>query len=273
MATPERKKRPTQDPKGRCGTLAGYRAHARRAERPCKACKAANAARARARYHGADPHTLRPSDVVQDQRRGSNGQAVADAPVSARATAPAPRGTAPATGLHSATPKRVDSAVDPAPVVDEAPTVDAPVDMDGVPAAPAFLRAQGVDLWQRVMAEFDLNPAGRVMLGEACRTVDRLERMAAALSSRSTLWFEVEESLTSQLEDGQEFQVVVNGMVGEARQLQAALRSTLKELGITEVRPRAVESDAPRESLQDELKRKRAERLAAAENMDMESNL
>lgn len=269
MATSEKKKRPTQDPKGRCGTLAGYRAHARRNERPCKACKAANAARARARYHGVDPNTLRPSDVVQDQRRGSNGQAVPDAPMSAQAAAPAPRGTAPASGLHSATPRRADVAVDEAP----APVVDAPATVDGIPAPPAFLRAQGSDLWQRVLAEFDLNPAGLVMLGEACRTVDRLERMAAALSSRSTLWFEVEESLTSQLEDGQEFQVVVNGMVGEARQLQAALRSTLKELGITEVRPRAVESDAPRESLQDELKRKRAERLAAAENMDMEAHL
>lgn len=241
---------PTMDPKGRCSTVAGYRAHARRGERPCKPCRDANSTYQRDRRAGKAPTPTRPSDVVQDQRRGSNGQAVVDAPVSVR-------GTAPATGLHSATPNRVD----------------APATVDGIPAPPAFLRAQGSDLWQRVLAEFDLNPAGLVMLGEACRTVDRLERMAAALSSRSTLWFEVEESLTSQLEDGQEFQVVVNGMVGEARQLQAALRSTLKELGITEVRPRAVESDAPRESLQDELKRKRAERLAAAENMDMEAHL
>lgn len=133
-----------------------------------------------------------------------------------------------------------------------------------LPEAPSFLRAKGRELWDNVNRDFDLNPAGQALLGEACRTVDRLERMAAALSSRSTMWFELEPSMAEQeLDAAPEFNVMVNGMIGEARQLQNVLRSTLKELGVTGVAAKS-EDDSSRVSLTDELKRRRQERLARA---------
>lgn len=256
---------PTTDPKGRCSTVAGYRAHARRGEYPCKPCRDANSAYQRDRRAGKVPTHTRPSEVYQDQRRGSQGQAVADP--YRRTDAPAPEPVP--VGVQSTAPKRGQDTPPPAPAPEPVPQ-ERLAPAEDVPEAPAYLRAQGRDLWDRVLSEYELNPAGQVLLGEACRTVDRLERMAAALSSRSTLWFELEAAMEDAGADSlPEFNVVVNGMVGEARQLQAALRSTLKELGITEVTPRAVDT-GPRESLTDELKRKRQERLAAAKAKELE---
>lgn len=335
MTTKRKGKRATRDPKGRCGTQPGYQAHFRRGEKPCKACKTANTEYQRLRRQGKHRTGVRPTDVIQDQRRGADGKPVMDhsrkaalalppagkalttptattprrAPAPAQDSPPVSPAPAPAPAQAQDSPPVYpdpDPAPAPAPAQDSSPLspeeladriveyaakngiqllpwqkdllrnslaqrqASAPVPQEELepvespPEAPAFLRAQGRKFWDRVVADFDLNPSGLVLLGEACRTVDRLERMAAALSSRSTLWFEVEESLEEAgAGEGPTFNVVVNGMVGEARQLQAALRATLKELGITEVTPRATE-DAPRESLTDELKRKRQERLARA---------
>ncbi|QGJ94134.1 terminase small subunit [Corynebacterium phage EmiRose] len=244
------KKAPTKDPKGRCGTYPGYAAHKRRGERPCKYCKEANTLYARKQRKGELGKQQRPTDVVQNQKR------------SGASTPPAPSLSVPLADMPTATaPKRADT-----PAVEMPPGApsETPTDPGPVPAAPAYLKEQGRLLWERVNADYELNPAGLALLAEACRTVDRLERMAAALSSRTTLWFELEDS-TEEI-DEPKYTVVVNGMLGEARQLQNVLRSTLKTLGVTGVDLRASNDDAPRESLTDELKRKRAERLARAEN-------
>lgn len=241
---------PTPDPKGRCGTEAGYLAHLRRGERACGACREAHNARARERYERkrvGDNTRGRPSDVVQDQRRVSKPVARKAAAASVRKTVKAP---APATPTA---PGRVELVAQEH--LDRDPSL---------PEAPSFLRAKGRELWDNVSRDFELNPAGQALLGEACRTVDRLERMAAALSSRSTMWFELEPSMAEQeLDAAPEFNVVVNGMIGEARQLQNVLRSTLKELGVTGVTAKA-EDESSRVSLTDELKRRRQERLARA---------
>ena len=97
------------------------------------------------------------------------------------------------------------------------------------PPAPDWLKARGRELWESVTSQYELSPAALVLLGEACRTTDRLERMAAALSSRSTLWFELGDV---ELPDDAGVPIVVNGMIGEARQLQTALRQTLNQLGL-----------------------------------------
>lgn len=248
--------------------MAGYQAHLKRGEQTCQACRVANTEYAR-NYHAGKVKGLKPSEVYQDQRRGSQGQDVVDQGRAKEgqgktATAPKRKAPAPAPAVESSEPVNRPPRREPVAQEHLAPAPD-------VPEAPAYLRAQGRELWDRVLADYDLNPAGMALLGEACRTVDRLERMAAALSSRSTLWFEVEESLEEQGQDGAPvLNVVVNGMVGEARHLQNVLRSTLKELGVTEVTPRASSHDQPRESLTDELKRKRQERLAAAREQELE---
>lgn len=126
------------------------------------------------------------------------------------------------------------------PTAVERPKVDVvqPVQevAEDLPQPPAYLRAKGVAMWNDVVRAYDLTPAALVLLGEACRTADRLERMAAALSSRSSLWFELEPAMEDAGLDGkEEWNVVVNGMIGEARQLQTALRQTLNQLGVVGV--------------------------------------
>lgn len=243
---------PTVDPKGRCGLEAGYQAHRRRGENPCKKCREAHNAYMRERYAkkvAGDKSRMRRTDVVQDQRRVSEPVTRKAAAASVRKTVKAPTPATP-TALGR---KQVEVVAQEQ--LDRDPSL---------PEAPSFLRAKGRQLWDSVNRDFELNPAGQALLGEACRTVDRLERMAAALSSRSTMWFELEPSMAEQeLDAAPEFNVVVNGMIGEARQLQNVLRSTLKELGVTGVAAKA-EDESSRVSLTDELKRRRQERLARA---------
>lgn len=210
------KARPTKDPKGRCGTPAGYSAHGRRGERPCGMCRDARAAKAREAY----------------ARSKSAGPATAPGPSPVQATAPA----------RPVSQEELDPRPD-------------------LPEPPAYLRAKGRALWDSVVSAYTLTPAALAMLGEACRTADRLERMAAALSSRSTLWFEVEPSLADQdVDTGAEFSVVVNGMIGEARQLQTTLRQTLTTLGVVGVE--AANTGQESTSVLDQLAQRRQARLA-----------
>lgn len=123
---------------------------------------------------------------------------------------------------------------------------------------PAFLRRGGRDLWDSVRENYDLDPTSEVLLLEACRLKDRLDKFTAALASNSTLWFELKEP--EELKDGTvQMQVVVNSMVSEARQAQAALAQTLNKIGVLQ----QAEKKSSGVSMADEIRRKREERLAA----------
>lgn len=222
---------PTPDPKGRCGTRAGYAAHHRRGERACEDCKRANSAL---------EHQRRAEKLKADRER-REAEIASWKPVTVVGT----------TSKLSSRPKVDVVNPDPTP----APDPD-------LPTPPDYLRAKGRDLWESVTRAYDLTPAALTLLGEACRTTDRLERMAAALSSRSTLWFELEPCLEDNgLDGGENWTVTVNGMIGEARQLQTALRQTLNQLGVV-----GVENNGNgRESVLDQLAQRRAERRAMAE--------
>lgn len=205
------KKAPTNDPKGRCGSRAGYVAHRRRGERACARCQAAN------------------NKAAREQKRKSNRK---------------PTGTG--TTGRAAQPSPALQAV-PIPAGETA----------GNPEPPAHLKARGAALWESVTTGYTLSPAALEVLGETCRIADRLERFAGALASGSTLWFELDEP--DDLPDG--VNIVVNGMIGEARQLTGVLRQNLERLGLVEVE-QLTPADTQKESLLDELARKRAERLA-----------
>lgn len=127
---------------------------------------------------------------------------------------------------------------------------------EGVPTPPDWLKARGLELWIEVTQVHKLNASALALLGEACRTADRLERLAAALSSRSTLWFELGD-LDQASELG--IPIVVNGMIGEARQLQTTLRQTLTNLGVVKV---DAANDAAKSPI-DQIAEKRRQRLAA----------
>ncbi|WP_156802511.1 hypothetical protein [Corynebacterium lubricantis] len=129
----------------------------------------------------------------------------------------------------------------------------------GDSAYPAYLRSRGKRLWDELTSQFELTPQLRELVTEACRLADRLERMAAALSANSTLWFELGEPEESKDGDVQ-VQVVVNNMLSEARQTQAALATLLNKIGVIE----KATARSGGESVMDQLARKREERLEAA---------
>lgn len=234
----ENKKAPTTDPRGRCGTTAGYQAHRRRGERACKACLGAHSTANRAR---------------------SNGQkAVLSPPAKARKKhVPVERHLE---GAESGTndPRPVELPPEPAPAgpAKRAKATATPQVPDGVPTPPDWLKARGLELWIEVTQAHSLNASALVLLGEACRTADRLERMAAALSSRTTMWFEIGD-IDQATELG--VPVIVNGMIGEARQLQTSLRQTLTTLGVLKVDAAEKVAKSPL----DQLAERRKKRLAA----------
>lgn len=210
---------PTTDAKGRCGTYAGYAAHARRGERPCQPCRTANTTHAR-------------------ELRARNKTA----PKKSAAPAPSP----PVTPVATA-PERVN--------VPAEQHTDVP---DDIPEPPEYLKAKGRKLWVDLTRRYTFTDAALMLVGEACRTVDRLERIAGALSSRSSLWFEVGDI---DLADDAGVPVIVNGMIGEARQLQTALRQTLSQLGVVGVE--AANTGGQKKSALDQLAERREARLAA----------
>lgn len=129
----------------------------------------------------------------------------------------------------------------------------------GVLAAPRFLKERGRSLWDSITAEFVLSPGARVSLAEACRIADRLERMAGMLSSRSALWVELsdddQDRAARLAEDG--VPLVVNGVIGEARQLANQFNTIMRQLGLTDIS--VVQEET--KSVADQLAERRRERL------------
>lgn len=204
----KRKKPPAHRPQ--CGSVAGYRQHTKRGERPCAQCREANRLyhAERRRKRGDVPR--KPTQAQRRERDETLGETVL-----------------------ALTPQD-----------------------DGYPA---FLKRGGYELWDSVRESYDLSPTGEVLLLEACRLKDRLDRFTAALSSNSTLWFELKEP--EELKDGTvQMQVVVNSMVSEARQAQAALGQTLNKIGVLQ----QAERRSSGVFMADQLRKKREERLAAA---------
>lgn len=130
----------------------------------------------------------------------------------------------------------------------------------GVLAAPRFLRERGRSLWDSITSEYVLSPGARVSLAEACRIADRLERMAGMLSSRSTLWVELsdedQDRAVNLAEQG--VPLVVNNVIGEARQLANQFQTIMRQLGLTDIT--VVQEET--KTVADQLAERRQERLA-----------
>jgi hypothetical protein len=89
--------------------------------------------------------------------------------------------------------------------------------------APAGLASRGRRLWREMHEVAEFNPAETVLLEEACRIADRLDRLDAALSGR--------EFLRVEQDDDGDYVVRVDGALAAAsrdanvlKQLVAALR-------------------------------------------------
>lgn len=232
----------------KCGTRAGYRAHQRAGETPCPGCKQANAHYMRDKRRATKMGGTGGTAAKPKAAKAPSGVVVVQKP----ATSPSP-------STDSEPPKAPKAPTTP-PAAPVPPMAVVGADSGVSDAAPRYLKQVGRELWDAVMAEYDLSAAARVLLAEACRTADRMERMAAALSSASTLWFELDTD-SDDLSDG--VPVVVNGMISEARQLQTTLGRTLAQLGVATVLIQEKEDAGPL-SVADMLAARRAEREAAS---------
>ena len=244
-----------------CGTRAGYKAHGRRGETACPACKQANTRYVKDRAKKAKPAGTKAAGSKATATKKAKPIAAPSLvdPLDLMAPEDDPGNSVPPTVEELEEAKQRQHAATPAPTPTPAPAPTVPTLDPDAPQPPRFLKEAGLELWRAVTAGYELNPAALTLLGEACRTADKLERFAAALNSKSALWFELPDP--ADLPQGaEEFPIVVNGMIGESRQLQNQIRQTLGQLGIVEVQLRADAAEAP--SITDQLAARRAARLA-----------
>lgn len=81
------------------------------------------------------------------------------------------------------------------------------------------------------MADSGLGPAHRVLLEEACRIADRLDRLDALIDGREE-WLRLGVS-----DDGTEVRVTVDNLLSETRQQASALRGLVAELRAATAKP------------------------------------
>jgi hypothetical protein len=101
-------------------------------------------------------------------------------------------------------------------------TVTAPVTGNAV--TPPGLGTRGRRLWHDIGGA-DLAPAGRVLLEEACRIADRLDRLDQVLRGDIDTWMRLLVD-----DDAREATLVIDKALSEARQQQVALKQLLAEL-------------------------------------------
>jgi hypothetical protein len=111
---------------------------------------------------------------------------------------------------------------------------------------------RGSRLWRDMTAEAArMSPAELVLLEEACRTADRLDRLDAFLTGRQDAWLRFH----ARNEDGSIVRVVVDRALSEVRQQQDTLRGIVADL----VRKQGAKApEEPEASPSDELANRRA---------------
>lgn len=82
-----------------------------------------------------------------------------------------------------------------------------------------------------------------MLLGEACRCVDRLDRLSDALNGKGRDWLRIDdevEVITGHQGDKKiTVKVVVDGLLSEGRQQQLALKTLLAQLGLAKASEKA----------------------------------
>jgi hypothetical protein len=102
---------------------------------------------------------------------------------------------------------------------------------------PGDLRDRGSEFWTAVTDSVELDPSGLVLLGEACRIIDRLDRLSVALNGQGRDWLKLADEIevtAQRFGDGKNIsvKVAVDGLLSESRQQQLALKTVLAQLGL-----------------------------------------
>lgn len=107
---------------------------------------------------------------------------------------------------------------------DVTPPVTGDAVSPGDPRQPRYLKARGRRLWAELIAG-NPGPADVVLIEEACRLADRLDKLDAILGGRDRAWITIEIP-----DGGSTAEVIVDKVLSEARQQQIALKQLLGEL-------------------------------------------
>lgn len=133
-----------------------------------------------------------------------------------------------------------------------------PVDREGVPQG---LGGRGADLWESMTEGRDADAAWLLMLHEACRMADRLDRMDRLLSGEIETWARIELPDL----DGKPCILIFDDALGESRQYVNTFRQLMTTLRIGIAEPKRSEG----KSLVDQLNEARtARRQPAAEDRE-----
>lgn len=98
--------------------------------------------------------------------------------------------------------------------------------------APKDLRERGTLFWGEVTSAVSLDASGFILLGEACRIIDRLDRLAGALNGSGRDWLKLGDDIEEVGRGQVSVKVVVDGLLSEGRQQQLALKTVLAQLGL-----------------------------------------
>ena len=105
-------------------------------------------------------------------------------------------------------------------------TTPVTADVTSPPSGPPGLGTRGRRLWREVTADGALQPGEKVLLEEACRIADRLDKLDKQLRGDEDSWMRFH----ARNEDGSIVRVVMTGALAEARQQATALKQLLTEL-------------------------------------------
>lgn len=96
--------------------------------------------------------------------------------------------------------------------------------------APKGLGTRGKRLWREITEEHELDPMQTVMLEEACRCADRLDKLEEKLSGREDAWVHLRTRAESMADEGVTIDLVIDGALSEARQQQNVFKQLLASL-------------------------------------------
>lgn len=95
------------------------------------------------------------------------------------------------------------------------------------PRAPRGLGTKGQRLWKELHEIAEFNPAEIVLLEEACRISDRLDKLHFQLDDPDASWLKLKVN-----DDTTEVTVIVDNVLGEARQQANVLKQIVAALRI-----------------------------------------
>lgn len=112
------------------------------------------------------------------------------------------------------------------------------------PSAPAKLSPRAKALWDGVLNEVELDSAGLTLLEESCRTIDIIDRLTGALSSKNQEWLRLSEEVELLANGAVEIHLVVNPITSALAQQRGLLKTLLAQLKLGNIKPKP---DGPQE--------------------------